>query len=72
MAKVNMEKIIEELHTEIKRTLEDVVSKAAPDVQTNRELLYREFLKSVGQRIPSWVVVNDDNVSKVCRHCGEK
>jgi hypothetical protein len=72
MAKVDMEKIIEELHSDFKRTLEEIVLKAAPKVKVNREKLYREFHKSIGQKLSPWVVVNDNHVSKVCRHCGEK
>lgn len=72
MARVQFEKIVDELNIDMKRVLEEVVSKSKPQVKMSRELLYREFHKSVGKNISSWVVVNDRNVTKVCRHCGEK
>jgi hypothetical protein len=72
MARIQFEKIVDEINIDMKRVVEDVVKKVAPKVQVKRDVLYREFLKAVGQRISPWVVVNDRNVVKVCRHCGEK
>jgi hypothetical protein len=56
----------------MKPVLEEFVSKSKPKVKLSRELLFREFRKALAKRITSWVVVNDRNVDKVCRHCGEK
>jgi hypothetical protein len=72
VARVQFENIVDELKIDMKPILEEFVSKSEPRVKLSRELLFREFRKSLGKRISSWVVVNDRNVSKVCRHCGEK
>jgi|GEM_PF-2810437 U3 small nucleolar RNA-associated protein 14 len=72
MAKVEFEKIVDELKIDMKPVLEEFVSKSKPKVKLSRELLFREFRKALAKRITSWVVVNDRNVDKVCRHCGEK
>jgi hypothetical protein len=71
MTRVKIESIIEHLDYDMKRALEDAVSRVVPDVDLDRAGLYREFRRAVGRKCSTWVTVPDDHVEKRCRHCQE-
>lgn len=72
MARVKIQSIIEYLDYDMKRALEDAVSRALPDANVNRAELYRQFRRAVGRKCSTWVNVPDQDVEKQCRKCGEK
>lgn len=72
MAQVKIESIIEHLDYDMKLALEDAVSRVLPDADVDRNELYREFRRAVGRKCSTWVSVNDHDVEKRCRKCGEK
>jgi hypothetical protein len=65
MARVKIQSIIEHLDYDMKRALEDAVSRALPDADVDRTELYREFRRAVGRRCSAWVDVSDDDVEKM-------
>jgi hypothetical protein len=71
MAEVRIENIIEHLDHDMKRALEDAVSRVLPGTGVDRTALYREFRKAVGRKSSTWVKVPDADVRKTCRECGE-
>ncbi len=71
MARVKIQSIIEHLSQDMKRALEDAVSRALPDAQIDRTELYREFRKAVGRKASTWVNVPDQDVEKWCNKCGK-
>jgi len=71
MAQVKIQSIVEHLDSEMKRALEDAVSRVLPEVQVDRNELYREFRRAVGRKASMWVRVPDGDVKKVCEACGE-
>ncbi|MEZ5446489.1 MAG: hypothetical protein R3F45_12025 [Gammaproteobacteria bacterium] len=70
MARVKIQSIIEQRDYEIKRALEDALSRVLPEVQFDRARLYKEFCKAVGRKASIWVDVADTNVEKRCSKCG--
>ena len=71
MAEVRIERIIEHLDYDMKRALEDAISRVMPNVVIDRRELYNEFRKAVGRKSSTWVQVSDSDVKKVCGECGE-
>jgi len=71
MTRVKIESIVEHLDSDMKRALEDAVSRVLPDVEVDRTELYREFRNAVGRKCSTWVNVPDHDVEKRCRKCGE-
>ena len=72
MAQVKIQSIIEHLDYDMKRALEEAVSRVSPDSDIDRNELYREFRRSVGRKCSTWVSVADHDVEIRCRRCGEK
>ena len=72
MARVKIQSIVEYLDYDMKRALEDAVSRALPEADIDRSELYREFRRAVGRKCSTWVNVPDHDVEKKCRKCGEK
>lgn len=72
MARVRIQSIIEHLDYDMKRALEDALSRFMPDANIDRNELYREFRKAVGRKSSTWVDVNDQDVEKKCRECGHR
>ena len=72
MAKVRIEEIVEHLDYDMKRALEDAISRVLPGIKIDRTSLYRAFRKAVGRKCSTWVDVSDNDVEKRCRHCGKK
>ena len=72
MVGVRIQSIIEHLDHDMKRALEDAVSRALPDATIDRSELYREFRRAVGRKCSTWVNVPDRDVEKRCSHCGEE
>ena len=54
MAHVRIEEIIDHLEYEMKRALDDAVSKAIPGVSVDRSRLFKEFVKAVGRKCNIW------------------
>lgn len=71
MAQVKIQSIIEHLDYDMKRALEDAVSRALPDTNIDRNELYREFYRAVGRKASTWVNVPDHDVKKRCTACGK-
>lgn len=59
MGKVNIEDIIDYLDTEMKGALEEAVSNIIPDVDFDRDELFREFVIAVGRKCLQWENVPD-------------
>jgi hypothetical protein len=72
MARVKIQSIVEYLDHDMKRALEDAVSRVLPEAAVDRSELYREFRRTVSGRGSTWVNVPDHDVEKKCRKCGEK
>jgi hypothetical protein len=72
MAQVKIQSIIEHLDYDMKRALEEAVSRVSPDSDIDRNELYREFRRAVGRKCSTWVSVADHDVEIRCRRCGEK
>lgn len=70
MARVKIQSIIEHLDYEMKRALEDALSRVLPNTNVDRNELYREFRKAVGRKSSTWVDVHDQDVEKKCLKCG--
>lgn len=71
MAQVKIQSIIDKLDYEMKRALEDAITRVVPDLNVDRNTLYREFYKAVGRKSSTWVTVNDSDVQINCHHCGK-
>lgn len=71
MAQVRIQNIIEKLDYEMKRALDEAVSRVLPDAEINRNALYKSFIKSVGRKCNEWVSISDSDVRKECEHCGK-
>lgn len=71
MAKIKIQSVVEHLDYDMKRALEDAVSRVFPDADVNRNQLFRVFVRSVGRKCSTWVNVSDNDVDKTCSHCGE-
>jgi len=59
MARVKMEEIVDHLSAEMKRALERAVSRTLPDVEFDRNKLYREFKRAVGAKCDTWERIPD-------------
>ena len=64
MARVKIEEVIDHLSSEMKRALEQAVSNSIPGAQFDRNLLFREFRKSVYRKCNVWENVPDQYVEK--------
>ena len=71
MAKVKIQSIVEKLDYDMKRALEDALSRVAPDLNIDRNEVYREFRRAVGRKFSTWVSVSDSDVEIRCRHCNK-
>lgn len=71
MARVKIQSIIEHLDYEMKRALEDALQRALPEVQFDRNEVYKEFRRAVGRKASDWVSVNDSDVEIRCRYCNK-
>jgi hypothetical protein len=71
MAQVKIQSLVEHLDYDMKRALEDAVSRALPHANIDRNELYREFCRAVGRKASIWVNVSDHDVKKRCTTCGE-
>jgi hypothetical protein len=69
MARVKIESIVDHLDYEMKRALEDAVSRVFPDADINRNELFKAFSRAVGRKCSTWVDVPDNDVEKKCQHC---
>ena len=59
MAQVNIEEIIDYLSSDLRQALEQAVKRVIPDAEFNRNVLFREFIKSVRRRCNIWEQVPD-------------
>lgn len=64
MAKVKIEAIVEHLDHDMKRALEDAVRRVYPDLQVDRNRLYKEFVKAVYRKCNTWETVPDNMVEE--------
>ena len=71
MAQAKIQSIIEHLDYDMKRALEEAVSRALLDTDIDRNELYREFCWAVGRKASTWVHVHDHDVKKRCTACGK-
>ncbi len=62
MAKIKIESVIEHLDTDIRRALEDAVNHTIIDIQFDRNVLFREFVRAVGRKCQTWANVPDNCV----------
>jgi len=62
MARVKVDGIINDLDRSIKSALDKAVKKIIPDVAFDRDVLFREFVKAVGNECKDWEQVLDRNV----------
>lgn len=62
MARVKVDGIIGDLDRSIKSALEKAVKKAIPDAPFDRDVLFREFVRAVGNECKDWEHVLDRNV----------
>ena len=65
MARVKIEDVIDYLSNDIRRALEDAVSRVVPNAQINSHQLFREFRRAVGRKCNTWENVPDQYVEKV-------
>ena len=70
MAEVRIEHIIEHLDHDIRRALEDAVSRVLPGATVDCSELYRELRNAVGRKSTTWVKVPGTDVKKTCQACG--
>jgi hypothetical protein len=59
MARVKIEKILDSLSSEITWALEDAIRKVLPEVQVNRDELFKAFKHAVERRVDRYVEVGD-------------
>jgi len=62
MAKVKIESVIEHLNSDMRRALEDAVNRTILDADFDRNVLFREFVRAVGRKCPTWTNVPDSCV----------
>ncbi|HEV7737829.1 MAG TPA: hypothetical protein VGO47_10725 [Chlamydiales bacterium] len=62
MAQIKVEEVIDHLASEMKRALEDAVTKVIPNAQFNRDELYREFRRAVYSKCNIWESIPDQYV----------
>ena len=64
MARIRIEAIIEKLEDQLKRALEDAVNHTIENAVFDRNRLFREFKRAVGQKCSDWEIVNDADVEE--------
>lgn len=64
MAKVNIEGIIRELGSEMRRALRDTVEEVIPEAEFSDYRLFQEFREEVDVQCRSWERVSDHLVKK--------
>jgi hypothetical protein len=64
MARVKIEKIIEQLDSDLRKALRDAVRRVIPKVDFDERRLFREFARAVGRKCSTWETVNDSFVEK--------
>ena len=64
MARVKIEKIIEQLDSDLRKALRDAVRRVIPNVDFDERRLFREFVRAVGRKCSTWETVNDSFVEK--------
>lgn len=69
MAEVKIDSVIDKHDYDMKRALEAALSEVLPDVDIDRNELYRAFKRAVDRKLSTWVTVNDQDVRVRCRHC---
>lgn len=57
MARVKIVEVLEHLDHDLKRAMEDAVRAALPEAEIDRNVLFREFLKSVRRKCSDWETV---------------
>jgi hypothetical protein len=65
MARVKIERIIEQFPRQFKKALEDAVSASHPDIKPNGSALYRAFQRAVRHRFQPWETVPDIAIEPV-------
>ena len=59
MAKIQIENVINHLDYEMESTLEDMLRKVLPEANVHRNLLFREFKRSIRRKCKTWENVPD-------------
>jgi hypothetical protein len=62
MARVKIEAVVDHLDREFKKALEDTFDHFAPDVEIDRNEVFRFFLRRVYQHCSVWETVPDTSV----------
>jgi hypothetical protein len=65
MARVKIERIIEQFPRQFKKALEDAVSAAHPHVKADGPALYRAFQRAVRHQFQPWETVPDTAIEPV-------
>ncbi len=64
MAKIKIEDVVYHLDHEFKKALDDTMGQFAPQVQYDRNALFKYFLKRVYHHCNVWEDVPDEHVKK--------
>ena len=62
MARVKIQDIVEHLDYGFKRALEDSINRTFPDLNIDRNQIFREFCRAVGRKCSTWESVPDHYV----------
>jgi hypothetical protein len=64
MAQVNIEQIVDQLSSEIRKALAATIREHAPDCAVNDHAVFRTFRRQVGRKCSTWETVPDQFVIK--------
>ena len=65
MAKIKIEKIIEHMDLQFRRSLDEAVKAVIPGTEVDTKLLYREFKKALLKSCRVWETVPDASVDNM-------
>ena len=64
MARIKLEDIISHLGVEIKAAFTNTIRKEFPDLEFDKNKLFKDFVNNIGKEAKKWEFVPDDAVEK--------